>query len=108
MTDERRDEPADAPTDLSAAARAIVRDPGDPRIDAHLAALGLGDDPAPRPRVRAGGPAGDAAEVDELRRRIGELEREVDAGRARIRTLSLAVIVAAVAIVILLAIAVVR
>jgi tetrahydromethanopterin S-methyltransferase subunit F len=107
MTEESRDDRPQAPADLSAAARAIVRDPGDPRIDAHLAALGLGDENAPA-IARARQQAGAAAEVAELRRQIGELERELESGRARIRGLAITLIAAAVAILILLAVAVLR
>ncbi len=106
MTEERRDEPARTPADLSAAARAIVRDPGDPRIDAHLAALGLGDDNAPagaRARQQAG-----AAEVAELRRQIDELKRELESARARVRALLITLIAAGVAILILLAVVALR
>jgi hypothetical protein len=114
MTEERRDDRAhtpadraDTPADLSAAARAVVHDPGDPRIDAHLAALGLGDDTSPA-RSRARGQSEAASEVAELRRQIGELERELESGRARIRILAIALSAAVVAILILLAVAVVR
>jgi hypothetical protein len=46
MTKARGDLP-DTSADLSEAARAVVRDAGDPRTDAYLAALGLVDSPAP-------------------------------------------------------------
>lgn len=108
MTEERRDDRAHAPAALSAAARATVRDPGDPRIEAHLAALGLGDDSAPPAGARARGQSGAAAEVAELRRKIGELEREFESGRVRIRRLEIALSAAAAAILILLAVAVLR
>ena len=107
MTEERRDDPPRSPADLSAAARAIVRDPGDPRIDAHLAALGLGDDSAAA-GARARGQSGAAAEVADLRRQIGELERELESGRVRIRGLLIALSAALAAILILVVILVVR
>jgi hypothetical protein len=62
--------------ELSAAARAVVHDTGDPRIDAHLAALGLGPDPAPTTSRRANA-AADDGELRVLRDRVGALEREL-------------------------------
>jgi hypothetical protein len=59
--------------ELSAAARAVVHDAGDPRIDAHLAALGLGADPSPTRVTRA---AAADAELQALRKRIATLELE--------------------------------
>src|SRR4051794_24574686 len=55
----------------------------------------------------AAGPSG-AAEIVELRTQIGELERELEAGRARIRSLVAASAAAAVAILILLVVLVLR
>jgi hypothetical protein len=101
MTKARRPDADEAPVDLSDAARAVVRDPGDPRIDAHLAALGLTEDDAPagRGRSRAGHP--DPAEVAELRRRVDALEAQLDASRARVRNLAI-VGTACVAVIVLL------
>ena len=107
MTDERRDDPVRTPAELSAAARAIVRDPGDPRIDAHLAALGLGEDSPPPAGARAPGHSG-AAELADLRRQVGELERELESGRARIRTLLVALGAAVVAVLVLLVVLLLR
>ena len=69
---------AQPPTDaeLSEAARAVVHDAGDPRIDAHLAALGLGPDPAPT-STRGPKAAAADAELQALRDRVAELEREL-------------------------------
>jgi hypothetical protein len=102
MTKARRPDVDEAPVDLSDAARAVVRDPGDPRIDAHLAALGLteGDAPGTRGRARAESP--DRVEVAELRRRIGALEAQLEASRARTRGLTIAG-AAGVAVIVLLA-----
>ena len=61
--------------ELSAAARAVVHDAGDPRIDAHLAALGLGPEPAPATSRRAHAAADD--ELTVLRDRVAALEREL-------------------------------
>ena len=61
--------------ELSAAARAVVHDAGDPRIDAHLAALGLGPDPAPATSRRVHAAADD--ELTVLRDRVAALEREL-------------------------------
>ena len=62
--------------ELSAAARAVVHDAGDPRIDAHLAALGLGPEPAPATSRRAHA-AADDGELTVLRDRVAALEREL-------------------------------
>src|SRR6188472_4368603 len=73
-----RDRPTAEPepdAELSAAARAVVHDAGDPRIDAHLAALGLGPDPAPATSRRAHAAADD--ELTVLRDRVAALEREL-------------------------------
>jgi hypothetical protein len=107
MTEERRDDPVAPSGDLSAAARAVVRDPGDPRIDAHLAALGLGDDNPAAAGPRARGQSG-AADVADLQRRIGDLERELESARARIRGLAIALSAAVVVIVILLVVLILR
>src|SRR5215216_2952034 len=88
MTKARRSDAEEPQVDLSGAARAVVRDPGDPRIDAHLAALGLTEDDSPAKRRRAESDR-DAGEVAELRRRIGELEGQLRASRARIRLLTM-------------------
>jgi hypothetical protein len=108
MTRDPSPDPEAPQIDLSSAARAVVRDPGDPRIDAHLAALGLGDDAAPHPAARARGAAPATAEVDDLRRRIAQLEAEVGAGQARVRTLTIVLVAAAVAVLLLLAVVLVR
>jgi hypothetical protein len=95
--------------ELSQAARAVVRDPGDPRIDAHLAALGLadaGDRSAPGTRGRPDPTA--AAEVAELRARISQLEGQLQAAAARARALGFALVAGATVIVILLLLLVVR
>ena len=110
MTKERRPETEDASVDLTEAARAVVRDPGDPRIDAHLAALGLGLDadrgPVAGSRRRAGSAA--AEEIAELRRRVGELESRLAASQARIQVLALAAGAAMLAVLLLLAAFVLR
>jgi hypothetical protein len=108
MTRDPSPDPDTPEIDLSSAARAVVRDPGDPRIDAHLAALGLGDDAAPHPAARARGAAPATPEVDDLRRRIAQLEAEVGAGQARVRTLTIVLVAAAVAVLLLLAVVLVR
>jgi hypothetical protein len=95
MTRTRDDQPETA-ADLSEAARAAVRDSGDPRIDAHLAALGLGPDPtpvmdeAPAPEpvpapLVAPDPALPAA--DDIRDRLVSVEADLAATRRRTRVL---------------------
>ena len=107
MTEERRDDPVRTPAELSAAARATVRDPGDPRIDAHLAALGLAEDSPPPAGDRAPEQPG-AAEVGDLERQIADLERELESGRARFRALVVALGAALVVLLILLVILLLR
>lgn len=97
-------ETGESAVDLTEAARAVVRDPGDPRIDAHLAALGLGDERGPATGSRARGDSAAAAEVAELRGRVGELEGQLQASRARVETLLLGLAAAALAILVLSAI----
>jgi hypothetical protein len=109
MTSDRSDAP-DRGSDLSEAARAAVRDAGDPRIDAHLRALGLAPDPAPAsptepaPAPSAEATAGVTAEAapEDLRRvpgptasgelaglldRVAGLERDLAASERRVRWL---------------------
>jgi hypothetical protein len=101
--------------DLSEAAREAVRQPADPRIDAHLAHLGLTDEPAPRRSTRAAttepepAPATPAVpdlspEVERLRATVDALGATVAAleRRARLLTWALvAVLLLAVAAVLL-------
>jgi hypothetical protein len=122
MTKARGDQP-DKSADLSEAARAAVRDPGDPRIDAHLAALGLGPDPAPQapeaptrePAARAepaahAEPAAPALpatpatppEVAALRTRVDDLDAALAAARRQVRWLGVALVVALAASVVLI------
>jgi len=101
MTKARRSDAEEPQVDLSGAARAVVRDPGDPRIDAHLAALGLTDEESPARRRRADSDRDAAAEVEQLSRRIGELEGQLRASRARIRVLTIVEVAAGVAILLL-------
>lgn len=108
MTRKARSESEQAPADLTEAARAVVRDPGDPRIDAHLAALGLGQDDVPKAGLRPRGDTAAAAQNSELRLRIGELEAQLEARRARLRSLAIMVIVALVVILLLLIVLVLR
>ena len=89
-----------AEAELSEAARAVVRDQGDPRIDVHLAALGLGADPAPPP-TRAASAAASEAELSTLRDRIAGLERELGAARSRNQVLAVLLALAAVVIAVL-------
>ncbi|HEX5827808.1 MAG TPA: hypothetical protein VFY23_09830 [Candidatus Limnocylindrales bacterium] len=92
---------ADPTPDLSEAARAVVRDPGDPRTDAFLAALGLGDEPTPAPGRPGTVPTPGTEELVALRARAGELEAALAAASARARRLGVALGIALVAVVIL-------
>jgi hypothetical protein len=76
-----------AEAELSEAARAVVRDQGDPRIDVHLAALGLGADPAPT-ATRADKGAVLDAEIATLRGRVADLERELAFAHDRTKMVS--------------------
>ena len=91
-----------AEAELSEAARAVVRDQGDPRIDVHLAALGLGDDPAPAP-TRGASAAATEAELTALRGRVDALEGELAGARSRGQVLSVLLALAAVVIAVLVA-----
>jgi hypothetical protein len=88
--------------ELSEAARAVVRDQGDPRIDVHLAALGLGADPSPAPGRSANSAATDA-QLTALRDRVAALEGELAGARSRSQVLSVLLALAAVVIAVLLA-----
>ena len=89
-----------AEAELSEAARAVVRDQGDPRIDVHLAALGLGADPAPAP-ARVANAAATEAELSRLRDRVAGLERELRAARSRNQVLAVLLALASVVIAVL-------
>jgi hypothetical protein len=92
-----------ADAELSEAARAVVRDQGDPRIDVHLAALGLGADPAPASPRGANLASAAEAELTGLRDRVGALERDLAAARSRSQVLAVLLALAVVAIVVLVA-----
>jgi hypothetical protein len=100
MTKPRADQ-ADPTPDLSEAARAVVRDPGDPRTDAFLAALGLGDDPKPAPGRPGAVATPEGDELVALRARAGELEAALRVASVRVRRLEIALGAALVAVVIL-------
>ena len=88
---------------LSDAARAVVRDPGDPRIDAHLAALGLGPD-APAPSQPQSSPrAADEAErrlaevsaqLADVNAQLADVNARLQAERGRVRALAVALVIA--------------
>jgi hypothetical protein len=131
MSKARGDLP-DSTADLSEAARAVVRDAGDPRTDAYLAALGLVDAPAtaePQPVVDvpaaaleparepkaeqlsfampaaepvASTSAADAAELARLTARVAELEGSLTSAASRARTLTIAVVILVIAVAALL------
>jgi hypothetical protein len=108
MTKTRRSDPGPADVDLSGAARAVVRDAGDPRIDAHLAALGLGDVGPTAGGRRARDASTPAAETAELRGRVSELEARLTASERRARQLMVVVSGAAITIAVLLVLVVAR
>ena len=86
-----------SPDELSESARAIVHDAGDPRIGAHLRALGLADDPV---EPAAATPATEPTvppEVEVLRGRLAEVEVQLAASSRRVRVLVAALAVALVA-----------
>jgi hypothetical protein len=90
-----RDDQADRTAELSEAARAAVRDPGDPRIDAHIAALGLGPDPTPSEQPSASlASEASGAEAKALRERVAGLDASLGAARSRARVLAVALAIA--------------
>ena len=124
MTKARADQ-ADPAAELSEAARAVVRDAGDPRIDAHLRALGLtmedaeapaaedlpaeasaaGEPPAELPAARAESlpavvPAGRSS--IELEHRVSELELALASSRQRLTWVT-ALFVATIVVAVVLA-----
>jgi len=119
MTKARADQ-ADPAAELSEAARAVVRDAGDPRIDAHLRALGLTMDDAEPPGAEA--PAAEelpaelpAARAEsqpavvpvgrssiELEQRVSELELALASARQRLTWVT-ALLVATIVVAVVLA-----
>ena len=99
MTKARTDQ-TDTSADLSEAARAVVRDAGDPRIDAHLRALGLAMDEADTPdRVAELVPvmAPEDPETVRLRSKVVELEAALATSGRNVRILAAALVAAVVA-----------
>ena len=110
MTNARTDQP-DAATDLSEAARAVVRDAGDPRIDAHLRALGLSleaDDPPAQSLPVEPAATPDPGELAGLRARVTELEAALASSVGRVRVLAGALVAALLGIVVLAVLLVAR
>lgn len=100
MTNDRAD-PSPKSDDLSQSARAVVHDAGDPRIDAHLRALGLAPEPdEPAMEATRAEPAR-SPELVALSTRVAELDAALAASRRRARQLAVALGVAVVAVVIL-------
>lgn len=108
MTKAHGDEIATS-ADLSDAARAVVRDAGDPRIDAHLAALGLLPDSPARltePTLAEPVESLEPPELAALRERVAVLEATLASAGRQVRWLTGALVVAGagllIAIVVLL------
>ena len=85
--------------DLSGMAREAVRSPADPRLDAHLAFLGLAQEPVPTNAETADEPAPAAptsepsiplamGELEQLRATLARLERTVAEAEVRVRQLT--------------------
>ena len=105
---------------LPDAAREIIRQPADPRLDAHLARMGLLPDAdadagaeavavdpgtvAPEPPASAG----PASELDGLRAELSSVQAALDGARRRISALSILLVVATIVVVILLIAALIR
>ena len=89
MTKARDDQTATA-EDLSESARAVVRDAGDPRIDAHLRALGLAPEPADATTTTSAAEPADAPDLAVLRSRVLDLEASLAASQRRARSLTAA------------------
>jgi hypothetical protein len=114
-----RDPEAEQAAALSEAARGAVRQPADPRIDAHLAHLGLTDGPAParpargapttEPAAPAPSPAPDLTpELQRLDALIRALEAAHNATTTRVRYLSWSVLAIGIVAVLALIAAVIR
>lgn len=98
--------------DLSGIAREAVRSPADPRLDAHLAFLGLGDGPPEEPATSSAAtpvsPAADPgraalqAEVDHLRATVARLQTTATEMADRLRQLTFVIAVLAIATVVAL------
>lgn len=84
---------------LSDAARAVVRDAGDPRIDAHLKALGLSPDEAP-----PGPPQREAEATADLAAQLAAALASLETERRRVRALVVALVVAVAVDLLLLAV----
>lgn len=103
---------------LPDAAREIIRQPADPRLDAHLARMGLlpdSDAGAEALAVDSGtvasGPppsAGPASELEGMRAELASVQAALDAARRRISALSILLAVATIVVVILLIGALIR
>jgi hypothetical protein len=114
-----RDPEAEQAAALSEAARGAVRQPADPRIDAHLAHLGLTDGPAPARPARGASSAEPAApapppapdltpEVQRLETLIRSLEAAHDATTTRVRSLAWSVLAIGIVAFLALVAAVIR
>jgi len=92
---ERSAKPEQPFGDLSEAARGVVHEPADPRLEKHLARIGLGDAEA---AAAARTPAG--AVEPGVAGQLAEIKASVDQANARLRTLlwTVVVLVAAVAL----------
>ena len=103
---------------LPDAAREIIRQPADPRLDAHLARMGLLPDAdagaesvAVDPGTVAPEPppsAGPASELDGLRAELASVQTALDGARRCVSALSILLAVATIVVVILLIAALIR
>ena len=85
--DEGTQRPVTQPGRARESARAIVHDAGDPRIDAHLRALGLAPDPAESAAATPPAKPTVSPEVEALRARLADLEGALAASSRRFRWL---------------------
>jgi hypothetical protein len=101
---------------LSEAARGVIRQSADPRLDAHLARM-LSDPPAPAAseptHATAPDPAVEAAaeqanELERVREELQTARAAADTARQQVQTLTWVLIVAVAAIVVLLGVAVLK
>src|SRR4051794_32211694 len=101
---------------LSEAARGVIRQSADPRLDAHLARM-LSEPPAPAPSepaaAAAPGLAADAAaeqasELERVREELQTARAAADTARQQVQTLTWVLIVGVAAIVVLLGVAVLK
>jgi hypothetical protein len=97
---------------LSEAARGVIRQSADPRLDAHLARMlsepAVAPAPAAAPALAVDESATDAHELERLREELQAARAAAETARQQVQTLTWVLIVAVAAIVVLLGVAVLK